>query len=291
MKASLYEAKIHSVLDRISNNEHVDIEDAWIDHAAEAFKAALKRQLSVDPDRDKFRVRMSNIGKPICQLKLDKAGTPKRRMPYNHVVRMLLGDATEAVMEVIVRAAGLPITGGKDKVKLQLGEYIVEGEDDVEIDNKVYDYKSCSPFAFDHKWKGGMTSLNAEDSFGYIPQEIGYATAKGKEPGGWIVVNKSSGEVLVVEANVTQEQKEKILKNMEHTVKAVMEDEPFERCFEAEDEFFRKKPTGNKKLPMVCTFCSFFNSCWPEAQLKPQALSKAANPKQVWYAEYHEETD
>lgn len=291
MKASIYEAKIHSVLDRISNNEHVDIEDEWIDQAAEAFKSCLKRQLTVDEDRDKFRVRMSNVGKPICQLKMEKSGAEKRRMPYNHVIRMLLGDATEAVMEVIVRAAGLNITGGKDKVQLQLGEYVIEGENDVEIDNEVYDYKSASPFAFDHKWRNGISGLRKDDSFGYIPQEIGYATALGKEPGGWIVVNKSSGEVVVVGADFDDEHKAKVLKDMEKTVKSVMEDEPFERCFEPEDEYFRKKPTGNKRLNILCTFCQFMGTCYPNAEYRPQAKSTAANPRHYWYAEYHEENN
>ena len=43
--------------------------------------------------------------------------------------------------------------------------------------------------------------LKANDDFGYVGQLIGYSEAKSKKAGGWIVVCKSTGQVLVMDAD------------------------------------------------------------------------------------------
>ena len=68
--------------------------------------------------------------------------------------------------------------------------------------------------------------------------------------------------------------------------KALMEDKPFEKCFDLEEEMFYKKPTGNKILGTVCSYCPFKQKCWGEdIQYLPQQQSKASNPKFAWYVE------
>ena len=70
---------------------------------------------------------MSNLGRPVCQLQREKAGEEKEVMPYNHIVRMMLGDAVECIMEVLLRVAGLNITGGKEEAELEVhGQKSVE---------------------------------------------------------------------------------------------------------------------------------------------------------------------
>lgn len=278
--------QIHEVLDRLSNNEgdKLDIDDSWIEEAGEAFKAALRRQLTRQ-DED-FRLRMSNIGRPLCQLQMAKSGATAERKPYNHIVRMMHGDAIECIMDVILRIAKANITGGKSKVEFDLGGHTIKGEDDVEIDNKVYDIKSASPFAFEHKWKKGLTALKENDDFGYVGQLIGYSDGQNLNTGGWIVVCKSSGQVLVMDAAFSDEEKQSIKAEMEMKANAINEDWAFKRCFEPEDDFFNKKFTGSKKLPMSCTFCDYKQACWPNAKLLPQPMSKAKEPKQNWYVVY-----
>jgi hypothetical protein len=63
----------------------------------------------------------------------------------------------------------------------------------------------------------------------------------------------------------------------------------FERCFEPEDEYFYKKPTGNKVLNKNCTFCDFRKACWPNLIEAPQVKSKAKFPKLVQYVELKKE--
>tara|TARA_R100000951_G_scaffold83718_1_gene71441 strand:+ start:41 stop:910 length:870 start_codon:yes stop_codon:yes gene_type:complete len=281
------QSDIHKVLDQLSNNEGdtLNIDDSWIEDAGEAFKDALRRQFAKREDED-FRLRMSNIGKPLCQLQMAKSGAKKGRKDYNFIMRMLHGDAVECIMDVILKIAKTNITGSKDKVALELEGTTVKGEDDVEIDNKVYDIKTCSPFAFDRKWKLGLPALKANDDFGYVGQLIGYSEAKSKKAGGWIVVCKSTGQVLVMDADFSNEEKDTVLQDMQMKATALKEDWSFDRCFEPVDDFFNKKFTGSKKLPISCSWCDFKESCWPNAKLLPQPKSRAKEPKKNWYVQY-----
>jgi hypothetical protein len=285
MPIPMLEAQVQLALEKISNGEQIEVKDEWIDDAAEMFKAALKRQLRPAPRQ--FYVRMSNVGRPSCQLQMEKAGAERSRFPYNHVIRMLLGDATEAIMEVVLRTAGVNITGGKSQVSMDIAGVQVKGENDIEIDDKVFDTKSASPWAFTNKF-ADFETLKSDDSFGYIPQLIGYSLSQGKKPGGWIVVNKASGEVKILEVDLSEEEIAETLSKMATNVAKISTDAPFERCFEPEEEKFRGKPTGNLRLGSTCSFCPFLNKCWPDAVYKPQTGSQAQSPKYYWYAKYAE---
>lgn len=290
MTINMIEAEIRHALDRLSNNEDIFVDEKWIDDAAEMFREAMRKQFLPSEDRRDFRLRMSNIGRPLCQLQMEKSGAPKARMSYNHIMRMAIGDATECIMEIVIRAAGLNVTGGKTKVELDLGNAVIKGEDDIEIDDKVWDTKSCSPWAFSNKWADGIEGLRKGDDFGYMAQMIGYSHGQGKQPGGWFVVNKSTGEVMAVTADLHEGEAKAILDEVREKVDAINSDAPFKRCFEAEEETFYKKPTGNKRLPTACGFCDFMKTCWPEAVHKPQTGSQAKSPRYYWYSEYNDGT-
>lgn len=280
------ETRIHMVLDALSNGEGVEIKDEWIDEAGAAFTDALRQH--VREGKRKFRLRMSNMGKPLCQLQHEKKGTPAQRYPYNHVVRMMIGHAVESIVTMAIKASGVNVTGGKSgQVALQVNDSVINGEDDIQIEGAVWDVKSSSPYLYQHKWSHGWDHIYHTDTFGYVEQLYGYAKAQDLELGGWIVADKSSGEVKVVPAKPTDEQLKDIENNIKRTEKALSDDIPFERRFTDEEELFRKKPTGNKVLPRVCTFCQFQKACWPNAVLKPQAFSQAKEPTPTWYTEYN----
>jgi ribosome-associated protein YbcJ (S4-like RNA binding protein) len=287
MSLNILENQLHRVLDKLSNGQTVPYEESWIEEAGEMFKDTLRKQMK--PREDKFRIRMSNVGRPLCQLQREKEGAPKSKNPYNNIVRFMLGDATEVLVEFYLKLAGVNITGGKAKVKLDVGDTTILGENDVEIDNKVYDTKSSSPWAYEHKWSQGWEGVAKDDAFGYVPQLLGYSDASGLEPGGWIVLNKSTGEIQIVEAEFTGADKEKIRDKISNNVNLIATDAPFEKCFEPQDEYFRKQLTPNKRLAMNCTFCSYTNTCWPDAKYRPQTHSKAQNPRYHWYAEYDDD--
>ena len=61
---------------------------------------------------------------------------------------MMIGDYVEILTDFVLKVAGANITGGKDKVSLDVAGTTIKGTDDIEIDGKVFDVKSASPWAF-----------------------------------------------------------------------------------------------------------------------------------------------
>ena len=279
----MLEQQLHMVLDKLSNDEFdgLTIDDAWIEEAGEEFKAALRKQLTPQ-DRD-FRLRMSNIGKPLCQLQHAAMGSEKKRKTYNFKIQMMIGDAVESIANIMLKIAGANITGGKNQVEMTFGPVTVKGEDDIEIDHKIYDVKSCSPWAFDNKWSKGYQGLKNNDDFGYVGQLTGYAQAQNKELGGWIVVNKSDGRIAVVEADVSKTEKDMNLFMMRYNVEQIQKGAPLKRQYEPITDTFRSKPTGLKRLPKSCEFCDFTQACYPTAKYMAHPQSQAKNPPMYWF--------
>ena len=102
--------------------------------------------------------------------------------------------------------------------------------------------------------------------------------------GGWIAIDKSSGEWAVVETPINDDKHAKeALEKAERNLKALNNDEPFKRQYEDIEETFNGKATGNRVLGKECSFCPYKKSCWEGIQYLPQQQSKAINPKYFWY--------
>ena len=243
-------------------------------------EAALEKQFSSGP-RDKFRLRMSNIGRPTCQLWFDKNDPEdKTPLPPHFLINMIIGDIVEAVFKGLLRAAEVDFKDN-DSVTLKLKDGTeVKGEYDMVLDGKVDDVKSASPWSYKNKFNT-LETLAKSDSFGYVAQLVGYAEAAGLDVGGWWVVNKANGEFKYVDANSID--KSEVLENIEDTVGYINEDKPFERCFEPVPETHYRKLTGNLKLGSECGFCSYKHKCWPNLQTREAVKSNAANPPMVDY--------
>lgn len=278
-----YEVLVKEYMAKMSAGETPPVDTALIDQACEDFRNALLKQFS--RENQDFVVRMSNVGRPRCQLWWQKNHPEKADKPsYDFIMKMLLGDTIEVLSLLLMRAAGVPVESYHGKVELPLQGHTIKGEYDVVIDGKVWDIKSASPFAFEHKFKS-FEDVKNDDSFGYVAQGFGYANAAGMPFGGWIVVNKSTGQWKFVEA--TEDLGE------EHKVKAqavsdyIATDAPFERCFEDEPEFFRKSPTGNRIVAKECSFCDYKYHCWPNLQYKRVDASQAKNKPWRYYTVYN----
>ena len=247
--------------------------------------AALKRQFSSGISRDKFSLRMSNIGRPTCQLWFQKnkpeLAEPK---PTNFLMNMLLGDIVEAVFKGLLKAAGVKYTDSK-KTKLKLKEGVVTGSYDLIIDGAVDDVKSASDWSYKNKFQS-FDTLADGDAFGYVGQLAGYAQALNKRAGGWWVINKANGNFKYVPADGLDLTKEidKLSSNLD-----VVESNEFKRCFEPVEETFRGKPTGNKILGKTCSFCRYKQACWTNLQEIPSLVSQARDPKIVSYVEIRKE--
>jgi hypothetical protein len=229
----------------------------------------------------KFTLRMSNVGRPTCQLWFDK-NEPESgiEMPVNFLMNMMIGDIVEAVFKGVLTEAGVDFSDGF-KSTLAIGRHTIDGTHDLIMDNKVDDIKSASPWSYKNKFKDYST-LHEHDSFGYIGQLAGYAKALGVGPGGWWVINKATGEFKYVSASTMDMDAE--LEKIEKTADTVSNNQ-FKRCFEPVEETFRKKPTGNKILSEECGWCKYRFKCWPSLQELPSLASQAKEPPIVAYVE------
>ena len=265
--------KIQELLAR-SGKERVDIDDTIIEEFGEACKQAFKKQFTEEREQD-FRIRMSGIGKPLCQLQMEKQNNSSESPPYNFKMRVLFGDLIEASAIAIMKAAGIKIQSEQQEVHNEIGGVKIKGTYDVEINDKIYDIKSASPWSYDNKFAKGFNNVKEDDSFGYVVQGSLYSDSSGKPFGGWIVINKSTGEWQIVETPTYSE---------DYKVKALVNNKPFERCFEDVPETFNKVSTGNRVLSSICSFCSYKKPCWGnDLKYLPQQQSKAKSPRWFWY--------
>tara|TARA_R100001377_G_C3166661_1_gene101558 strand:- start:8 stop:877 length:870 start_codon:yes stop_codon:yes gene_type:complete len=254
-----------------------------IDQVATDVKDAFKQQLTSGPRGD-FRLRMSNIGRPKCQLWFEK-NSPEDKEPFKHnfLINMLFGGIIEAVFKGVLRAAGVPFKDN-DKVTLDLGNGTkVKGEYDLVLDNRVDDVKSTTPYGYEKKFSS-FYDLSSSDDFGYVSQLAGYATASGHEVGGWWIINKQDGRYKYLSATEEMDVPAE-LEKMRATADYLNNDMPFERCFEPVPETFSRKLTGNVVLHKTCGFCSYKKKCWPELQIRDSLLSKAKVKPVAYYIE------
>ena len=270
-----------------ANKASVEISDELIEEFGNACKDAFKKQFTEKRQKE-FKYRMSNIGKPLCQLQMEKNGAEAEPMPYNAKMRNLFGDLIEASAITIMKASGIEVKDVQKKVKHKFKNSEISGTMDVKINNKIWDIKSASPYSFTNKFgeSGGFDALKQDDAFGYIAQGYMYGEADKTEFGGWIVINKSTGEWCTTEVPPEDSSKKETIKKVESNIDKLESDSSFKKCFSDVEEFFYKKPTGNRVLGISCSFCPYKRPCWGnQIQYLPQQQSKSKNPKWVWYTE------
>ena len=278
------ELSLHQYLqDAVSGKSSMS--DDTIKQVATDVADAMQRQFGSGKSRGDFTLRMSNVGRPTCQLWYDKnkpeAAIP---LPTTFVMNMMIGDIVEAVFKGLLKEAGVKYED-TEKVTLDTGSDNISGSYDLIIDGAVDDIKSASDWSYRNKFDS-YESLAGKDGFGYVPQLAGYAKATAKRAGGWWVINKANGKFKYLPAsglNVDEE-----INKIKQTISKVKENK-FERCFEPVPETFRGKPTGNKGLSGGCKFCSYRFDCWDSLTELPAVKSQAKNPPTVAYVELREE--
>ena len=247
---------------------------------------ALGRQFGGGNKRDGFGLRMSNVGRPTCQLWFEK-NKPEEALPLptTFVMNMMIGDIVEAVFKGLLKEAGVQYEDDA-KVTLQLdADTSISGTYDIVIDGAVDDIKSASNWSYTNKFES-FDTLRQGDAFGYVAQLAGYAKAADKRAGGWWVVNKANGEFKYVPATGIDIDKE--VDHIQQTADTLDENK-FERCFDAVPEKFRGKETGNMVLDQNCVFCRYRFACWPGLTERPAVASQAKQPKTVAYVSLAEE--
>jgi hypothetical protein len=241
---------------------------------------------------DKFTLRMSNIGRDARQLYLaSKYYDEAEPLAPEVLVRMTYGHIIEKMFVVLLKAAGVEVDELNEKVKLQLDTMVLNGEYDIKIGGKHYDFKSASDWSYTNKF-ASVEAMMKEDSFGYVGQAIAYAEADKTPFGGWFAINKSTGDFKVVEGDILNKLgvRKEYIQKFNYNIRVVNELEPVPPCTGVEKETYYKKESGNKVLGSKCKFCVCKQKCHPGIQYKPSVVSKASPKPWVWYVELNNET-
>lgn len=279
------EQQIYEYIEQVSLGNK-ELSDAEVEEFGERCKAALKSKIT-ELKNQKFYLRMSNIGRPLRQLMLEKQyGRPTPTPEFS--IKMLYGSLYEALTILLLKAS----CGLKEydiPVALPIAGIKLEGTLDVKIGNKVYDIKTASPYAYEHKFTSWESLYNSDD-FGYLAQGFGYAKANGNRFGGWIVINKSTGEFKVVEIpehehdRLMSEKLQEISDKIEH----INTNKPIPPCENVIEETYYRKPTGNVVLGDACRFCPRKDICHPGIKYCASPVSKSENPVYKWYIKLKE---
>ena len=192
------ELALHQYLDNATKGKS-SMSKETIKQVSKDIEETLSRQFGSRTKRDKFKLRMSNVGRPSCQLWFEK-NKPEKALPRptTFVMNMMIGDIIEAIFKGLLKEAGVKYENS-DKVKLDLDGTQIEGTYDLVINDAVDDIKSASNWSYINKFDS-FEKLKESDGFGYIAQLAGYAKASNKKAGGWWVVNKANGDFKYVPA-------------------------------------------------------------------------------------------
>ncbi len=260
-----------------------------LDSFAEAARCALKKHFT--DGKDDFTLRMSNVGRPSCQLQLQAQGATPEKRTYDFKMRMIMGDIMEATLIALMEASGIEIKSKHKKVSYEIDGTVINGEYDIELDDGIWDIKTASPFAFEHKFNSDTAyeRIKSNDSFGYVAQGVGYGMASDKAFKGWIALNKSTGEIAFADAIDSSQEKDEVNEKIRNAISATNGSRPFERQFSDIPEVFYKKETGNRTLCMECSWCDYKHHCWNNLEFRRQLPSKGKNPKFVWYTHITDE--
>ena len=279
-------------MERASRGE-VDLPPEAVLDFAKSCEESVSRQLNKERH---YKIRMSGLGRPVCQQLLEKKGI-QQEIQYNMLFRFLFGDIVEAIAVLVLEQAGVDIIDKQKAVSLNIDGTDVSGTLDLIIrdefgQDKVWDIKSASEWAYKFKYTGygGYEKIKEDDPFGYIMQGHLYGEATGLPFGGWIVINKSSGEVAVVEAPDWQaNDRKEYMADAKERIKILTDESlefkvPFKDIFEVYKQDGQEIRTGNKLLPRPCNMCGYKTHCWKDAVVHDKVTSKAKQPPQVWYS-------
>ena len=151
-----------------------------------------------------------------------------------------------------VRLTGHVVEGEQKEVTVEG----IKGHMDSVIDGEVIDVKTASGYAF-KKFKDGTLAQN--DSFGYLSQLAGYEAAEQTNNGGFLVMNKETGELTVFIPDDLE--KPNIVHRIKEVKKAMKKKTPPAYSYKP----IAEGAAGNMKLPRDCNWCPHKFECHKDA--------------------------
>ncbi len=239
---------IYNKIGVLADGEHIDLDEDTIEQFGESMKEILYNWSHPEP-RGKSTLRMSNIGKKERQLWFDMKteGTPER-MPPSLFIKFLYGHLLEEIVLFLIKLSGHTVTNEQKEITVSG----IKGHMDCVIDGEVVDIKTASGFAF-KKFKDGTLAEN--DIFGYMAQLAGYEAAEGTSNGGFLALNKESGELALYKPDNFD--KPNIKKKIRDVKAAVKLDKPPNLCYNPIPD----GKSGNMQLLRECVYCRHKFEC------------------------------
>ena len=225
--------------------------DKCIDTFAKTVKIHVKDFLKQMP-QDKPRLRLSTIGRPDRQLWYDFKKPHNKPLAPSTRIKFLYGYILEELLIMMASISGHKVTQQQKQVVVEG----VKGHQDCFIDGVLVDCKSASGRGY-NKFKNN--NLLKDDPFGYIPQISAYAEGNGVEEAGFLVINKSTGELCYTRVHSLEmiNAKDRIRK----IKKVVKSDVPPDKCYQAIPD----GKSGNYRLDTGCVYCNYKHDCWSDA--------------------------
>ena len=243
---------IYEVIEVLNEDEAIDIPEDMYEQFGRDMEDAL-RHWATPVERPKNGLRMSNIGRPLRRLWYDlNTEQEKEQIDAPTFIKFLYGHLLEVLLLFFVRLAGHIVESEQKEVTVSG----IKGHMDSVIDGEVIDVKTASGYAF-KKFKDGTLAQN--DSFGYLSQLAGYEKAEKTNNGGFLVMNKETGELTVFIPDDLE--KPNITHRIKEVKQAVKRKTPPKYCYPPIPDGV----SGNMKLPRDCTWCPHKFECHKDA--------------------------
>ena len=245
---------VNKIFSQIGSGKPVELPEKKVDILLSNLKEVLHQWST--PREKSVGLRMSNVGRPNRQLWYDiKSNKDQEELSPAVIFRFLYGHVVEELLLFFVDLAGHKVEHQQAEVNV-LG---LKGHVDCLIDDVVIDIKSASDYSF-RKFKDGK--LSQDDPFGYLAQLAAYEHGFGKSGGGFLVANKSSGEICLY---IPDELEVPNIESRLETVRTELKEDvpPRERCY----PIIAKGKSGNMGLHNSCKWCRHKFQCNPDLRV------------------------
>lgn len=200
-------------------------------------------------------LRLSQIGKPARQVYFDLNKVDREPLPPQTLIKFMYGDLIEELVLYLASEAGYDVANQQKEVDLEG----VKGHIDCTINGIPIDVKSASKFAF-RKFK--ENTIHSDDPFGYMMQLGSYTLAEEAPWGGFLAMNKESGELALAKYSVEELEMEMPRETIHSHREMLEKGEMPEPCYQPVPD----GKSGNMKIALGCSYCAFKAKCWPNAR-------------------------
>jgi hypothetical protein len=245
---------VEDIYSLFTSEKEVDISPDNIEILSKEITRSVSFALN-ESRKKKKTLRLSLIGHPDRKIwytiNNDKENTGEDLQGSDYI-KFLYGNILESLLVFLCRAAGHSVTDQQKELKVEG----ITGHQDARVDDVLIDFKSASSFSF-KKFKDG--AIFKDDPFGYIPQLSAYAHANKVKDAGFIVIDKSSGEIAYCPVHhmemINAEER------INHLKKMVKSPIIPDRCYDDVPD----GKSGNRRLAVGCSFCEYKRECWSSA--------------------------